>query len=87
MIKSLAGVAGFVHGGQHAHLILVSVDEQLLQQRIARILAELRFQGLLGTLIAFRLERTLVRDSGGSRARRASRSATARRAGGCIWNP
>src|SRR5207253_5889957 len=45
-----ASVAGCVDVREDAHLILVSVDQQLLQQRIARVLAERALQILLGTL-------------------------------------
>ena len=50
MSDSPARVAGLVHVRQGAHFILVSVDEQFLQQRIARILAERALQILLGGL-------------------------------------
>src|SRR4029077_7374854 len=45
-----ARITGFVHVAEDTHFILVSVDEQLLQQRIAQIVSECLLQVLLGFL-------------------------------------
>ncbi len=46
----LPGSLASLHVRQGAHFILVSVDEQFLQQRVARVLAERLLQILLGLL-------------------------------------
>ena len=36
--SSLLAEPGLVHGREHAHLVLIRIDEQLLQQRVSRVL-------------------------------------------------
>src|SRR6476620_12729404 len=43
-------IAGFVHVSKDAHFVLVRIDEQLLQQRIARIVPDCLLEILLGFL-------------------------------------